>query len=143
MKLLAQIKLSLVLSVSLFCVLAACKKGSKNSQNSDNYPSLRATTWHLDATQMDIGNGDASWHPATQNQSLQFNKSGKGSIYENGALNTGLYYQVTSDSTMDIKGDSVSQTGHAYFNVLRDTLTISGVGCIEACAIRFVRNFTD
>lgn len=118
--------------ILLIIAFAACTSIKRKS----NAPAI-AGKWQLTETLADIGDGKATWTPASKDsiQSVEFSKDGKVS---GNALYSTTAYKVTDSTHVEftITGNTSTVT-HRY--QVTDTTLLLNPPCREACGMRFIR----
>ncbi len=127
--------------IFLVPLLFGCTKDVKEYKTATT---LNESSWRVEAFWQGYGGADDGWHAWTgKSQKLVFDQSGKGTVFTDGVIDKGAYYQVTSDTTIDEKGDAVQNGSNLRYSIAHDTLVIAGTTCIEGCATRYLQEHTD
>lgn len=125
-------KIKLLAIVLLITAISAC-----NSIKRQKNVSTLVGKWQLTETLADIGDGKATWTPATKDSVLfvAFSKDGK--VSGNAFDNTTAYKIIDSDRVEFSITGNTSLITHRY-QVTGTTLLLNPP-CREACGMRFIR----
>jgi len=125
-------KIKLLAITLLITAFAACTSQKPQSDK----PSL-VGKWQLTETLADIGDGKATWAPATKDsiQYVEFTKDGK--VSGNAFYNTTAYKLIDSNHVEFSITGNTSLITHRY-TVTANTLLLNPP-CREACGMRFIR----
>ena len=119
---------TLLLAIFTLTIVSACKKDKSNPSNSI------VGNWKLVRTQAGIGPPATSWTPASGNTTAIFKSNGSvgGSMFKN-------YTNYTLTDSINIKVSGSAGEITFIYQVKGDSLNLGNRGCIEGCAMQFVK----
>jgi hypothetical protein len=121
-------KLRLLILLSLFALIAACMK------DATNVPLVGK--WQLTGSFASPG-GPLVYTPATNNQYAAFFANGK---VETNEFPGCTAYKITGNGMVSLLISNSTTTKSDYFYIIKhDTLTMNYKGCIEGCALVFLK----
>jgi hypothetical protein len=119
---------TLLLAIFTLTIVSACKKDTSNPTNSV------VGEWKLVRTKAGTGTAATDWMPTSENTNAIFKSNGTvgGSLFK-GYTN----FSLTDSVNLKVSGSAGELT--YIYRVKGDSLALGNRGCIEGCALQFVK----
>ncbi len=126
-------KLRIAVVVVIFLFAFSCKKDANTNNSPVN------GKWRFVGMEQSIG-GPATFSPATADNNTDYIQfSGSGKVQSNFFSNV-TTYKVKDSNILTINYNNTSTPViDYYYMVKQDTLSLANTGCIEGCAVFFVK----